>query len=96
MLSAPAWALDCTFTAECVEQEACADSAFTASLTDDQSTLETEFGPLSVTPVEGTEPPSFVATGSGMRVFLTVYGPDARMSVHMDDAFSLSYFGTCE
>ena len=97
LCAGPALALECTFTTECMEAEACGETEFSASFATDDEALVTDFGDLSIESiVEDEDQITVFATGEGANYMLTVVENDGRMAVHMtEDSMMINYTGMC-
>ena len=90
----PAAAGDCTFTTECFEAEACAQTQFSVTISDDAATLVTDFGDLAVVFAEG---PVLVAQDANATYLLTTLPEGARLSTQMTGSpMVVTYLGQCE
>lgn len=84
----------CTFTMECFETEACAETQFSVTLSEDQTTMVTDFGDLAVVYAEG---PVLLAQDANASYLLTTLPDGARLSTQMADApMVVTYLGQCE
>ncbi|WP_095589654.1 hypothetical protein [Actibacterium ureilyticum] len=90
----PAAARDCTFATECFEAEACADTQFSVTISDDGTTLVTDFGDLAVVFADG---PVLVAQDANATYLLTDLPEGARLSTQMTGSpMVVTYLGQCE
>ncbi|MEL7299749.1 MAG: hypothetical protein AAFM92_05130 [Pseudomonadota bacterium] len=97
--------MDCTFDRECIAGEACAVSAFEASVTPDagaaRATVETVFGtfPGLYSNTAGTAPHNVTAfvPETGNSLHLTYTDEAAWLTFHMPAAeMAITYLGTCK
>lgn len=95
----PLWAdnLECLFTTECYEQEACQDTAFPVFMDIDGKVMQTQFGDLTIVAVkEDEELTALFATGDGAEYLSVVTEGGARLNVQMHDGpQSVTYMGAC-
>ena len=89
---------DCTFTTECFESEACADSSFTTEVSVENSKITTEFGDLEITAIEQTPDTKVLfAKGDGAAYLLSVTPEAARLTTQISAGpIVVSYLGACE
>ncbi|MEL6608985.1 MAG: hypothetical protein AAFO93_08745 [Pseudomonadota bacterium] len=86
----------CTFTTECFESEACAETAFEMSIEGD--TLITDAETIPVTSGGSATKGVFVGyTASAFHVLTREIDGEARYSTHIFDGMMMvNYLGTCE
>lgn len=94
--TAAAMAEQCTFTSECFEGEACAETSFTMTIEDGK--LITDAETIPVTSGGSDTVNVFVGyTASAFHVLTREKGNQARYSTHIfDGPLMVNYLGTCE
>lgn len=90
----------CTFTTECLEGEACAETSFMAEVTtgaDKTATFTTDAETLKGQMLASDDNIHFAFEHATAAHLLTQY-PDgqARYTVHLDGPFTITYHGSCE
>lgn len=101
MLAGPLQAATtCTFTQECIEGEACAETSYTAEITaaeGDTLTFSTDAETLQGHMIASDDNLHYIFEAASAAHLLTDY-PDgaARYTIHMDGPFTITYHGTCE
>ncbi len=102
-MATAAHAMECTFTTECFDGEACAETDLEMTVAHNDHglpTLETISETLHVTAIagDGKTHSTLTATGEGAIHMLTrSTGGDARYTVHLTEGpIVISYLGTCK
>ncbi|EPX78904.1 hypothetical protein [Litoreibacter arenae] len=100
LVSAPALATTCTFTTECFEAEACADSAFTVAIEEKDGATrlvsDAETIPVSVGGSDAARVYVGV-TDSAFHLMSSSASGVARYSTHLyDGPIMVNYLGSCE
>ena len=98
---APLWATtSCSFTTECLEGEACAETAFEVSRAagDGESViLTTDAETLAGHMIASDDNFHFIFEAPSAAHLLTEYpNGAARYTIHMDGPFTITYHGQCE
>ena len=98
LMASPALAFECSFDTECMETEACADSAFLVDVLVDDKILSTEFGDLTIVAIkQDTAFMALFATGSGAEYMMSVTPDAARLTTHINEGpMSITYLGHCK
>lgn len=90
----------CTFTSECMEGEACAETSYAAEVAPAQDgtfSFTTDAETLTGQMVAAGDTAHFLFEGSSAAHFVTRYTDGAaRYTVHMDGPFTITYHGMCE